>query len=109
MEVSAPCFLIPVTVRFCELSDIGYFHATRTRSVITDSQYIKFKHAREFSKTLTIPTLVLKKLNCVRKLLRAVGCTSLLYSIHTLVTSKGATNPVFIFICKIDSFYSAKG
>jgi len=98
--------LLPLPV--CKLSNIGYFHATRTRSIITHNLCIKFKYACEFSKTLTVLTLILMKLNCVRELLRAVGCTSLLHSIHTLVISKGATKPVFIFICKIDTFYSAK-
>jgi len=83
MEVSDPCFLTPTTVKFCKLSNIGYFQATRTGSIITDNLYIKFKYPCKFSKTLTILILILMKLNCIRKLLRAAGCTSLLYNIHT--------------------------
>jgi hypothetical protein len=109
MEVSAPCFLTPTTVKFCKLSNIGYFHATHTGSIVTDNLYIKFKYACEFSKTLTVLTLTLMKLNCIRKILRSAGCTSLLYSIHTLFILKGTTNPVFIFIYKIYSFFFCKG
>jgi len=71
MEVSAPCFFTPTTVKFCKLSNIGYFNATRAASAITDNLQIKFKYACVLIKTLTILTLILMKLNCITKILWA--------------------------------------